>query len=460
MSSPYDGQSIAQSVPGISGENTTNGTGVSGSSQGGYGVEAISTGGIGLHAKGVVVGPGKQLMSLPGQAAVFDGSVVVNGSHTVNGNAQVNGTVIGSSTSGVGVHGESQQNDAISGIAHDNKHSGVFGTNDSGQGSGITGACNSSGNGVSGSSTSGNGLLGYSVSGVGVHGESQQNDAISGIAHDNQHSGVFGTNDSGLGSGVTGSCNSGGNGVSGSSASGNGVLGKSATGVGVWGESTTWDGVHGVSHSVNSGVAGINDNAQGGTGVWGESTAFDGVHGVSHSAQHAGVAGINAQGGYGVYGQSTGGSAGYFEGNVVVTGDITLTGADFAEEFDVTSAEAEPGTVMVLDRDGALHPSQQAYDKKVAGVISGAGNYKPGMILDKKESSEGRMPVALVGKVYCKVDAKYISIEVGDLLTTSPTPGHAMKAVDPLRAFGAVIGKALQPLDSGQGLIPVLIALQ
>ncbi len=51
-------------------------------------------------------------------------------------------------------------------------------------------------------------------------------------------------------------------------------------------------------------------------------------------------------------------------------------------------------------------------------------------------------------------------IEIGDLLTTSATPGHAMKATDPHKAFGAVIGKALRPLDRGQGLIPVLIALQ
>jgi hypothetical protein len=50
--------------------------------------------------------------------------------------------------------------------------------------------------------------------------------------------------------------------------------------------------------------------------------------------------------------------------------------------------------------------------------------------------------------------------KVGDLLTTAPTPGHAMKADDPLKAFGAVIGKALRPLPDGQGLIPVLIALQ
>jgi hypothetical protein len=80
--------------------------------------------------------------------------------------------------------------------------------------------------------------------------------------------------------------------------------------------------------------------------------------------------------------------------------------------------------------------------------------------LDKQAGVIGRMPVALVGKVYCRVDAQYGPIELGDLLTTSVTPGHAMKASDPFRAFGAVIGKALQPLADGQGLIPVLIALQ
>jgi hypothetical protein len=70
------------------------------------------------------------------------------------------------------------------------------------------------------------------------------------------------------------------------------------------------------------------------------------------------------------------------------------------------------------------------------------------------------MPIALMGKVYCKVDASYGAIEVGDLLTTSPTPGHAMKADDPMKAFGSVIGKALRPLAIGEGLIPILIALQ
>lgn len=52
------------------------------------------------------------------------------------------------------------------------------------------------------------------------------------------------------------------------------------------------------------------------------------------------------------------------------------------------------------------------------------------------------------------------AIAVGDLLTTSPTPGYAMKATDPLQAFGAIIGKALRPLREGQTLLPILVALQ
>ncbi|MFD0325591.1 hypothetical protein [Lysobacter gummosus] len=58
------------------------------------------------------------------------------------------------------------------------------------------------------------------------------------------------------------------------------------------------------------------------------------------------------------------------------------------------------------------------------------------------------------------MDADYAAISAGDLLTSSPTPGHAMRAVDRDAAFGAVIGKALQPLADGRGLIPVLVALQ
>jgi hypothetical protein len=196
-----------------------------------------------------------------------------------------------------------------------------------------------------------------------------------------------------------------------------------------------------------------------GTALHGTSTHGTGVHGrgptggVFEGGANAGVHAVAVPG--------AGGLAGRFEGDVEVTGDVRLTGADCAEEFDVVeTAIVESGTVMVLGEEGVLRPSYQAYDKRVAGVISGAGDYKPGIVLDKQTSPRKRQPIALLGKVYCKVDAEYAPIEIGDLLTTSPTPGHAMKATDPLKAFGTVIGKALRPVREAQALIPVLVALQ
>jgi hypothetical protein len=150
----------------------------------------------------------------------------------------------------------------------------------------------------------------------------------------------------------------------------------------------------------------------------------------------------------------------HVSGDVTVTGDILLTGADCAEQFDVSGEPPEPGTVLVIDEAGILCESQKPYDKKVAGVVSGGGEYKHGILLDNRPSDNCRVPVALVGKACCKVDARYSAIEVGDLLTTSSTPGYAMKAVEPLRTSGAVIGKALAPLATGRALIPILIALQ
>jgi hypothetical protein len=209
--------------------------------------------------------------------------------------------------------------------------------------------------------------------------------------------------------------------------------------------------------NAKTGVHGVNGSGSGttpkfGCGVWGESDQGYGVYGASKNAS-------------GVYGTSgSGGLAGEFVGNVSVTGhvkanDVVLSGADCAEEFDV-AADLEPGTVTVLDDDGALRACVRAYDRRVAGVISGAGEFAPAIVLDRRQSSRRRAPVALVGKVYCKVDASNGPIEVGDLLTTSATPGHAMRAADPAQAFGSIIGKALKPLSAGRGLLPILVALQ
>ena len=81
-------------------------------------------------------------------------------------------------------------------------------------------------------------------------------------------------------------------------------------------------------------------------------------------------------------------------------------------------------------------------------------------VLDKRQTSGNRQPIAIRINVYCKVDAQYGAIEVGDLLTTSPTHDYAMKATDSPRTHGSVIGKALLSSEVRQGLIPILIALK
>ena len=240
------------------------------------------------------------------------------------------------------------------------------------------------------------------------------------------------------------------------------------------------NGTKGVGVQGNGPEVGVSGFSKDGFGVRGNSTdgfaavhgngGKNGVWGYTVSANDSGVFGSNDGSGYGVAGFSKSGIgvlgrggklAGRFEGDVEVTGDIRLVNADCAEDFDIAAnILVEAGTVMVLGDDGSLYPSEVAYDKRVAGVVSGAGGYKPGIVLDKQQSDGNRQPIALLGKVYCKVDASFRPVEIGDLLTTSPTPGHAMKAIDQLKAFGAVIGKALRPLETGQELIPILIALQ
>ena len=81
------------------------------------------------------------------------------------------------------------------------------------------------------------------------------------------------------------------------------------------------------------------------------------------------------------------------------------------------------------------------------------------IILDSQSDAGPRVPLALSGKVFCKVDADATPVAIGDLLTTSDIAGHARKVTDPLASFGAVLGKAMGPLDEGQGLIPILVCL-
>ena len=110
---------------------------------------------------------------------------------------------------------------------------------------------------------------------------------------------------------------------------------------------------------------------------------------------------------------------------------------------------------------GKLKISDRAYDRRVAGIVSGAGGVNAGMLMTQKGSTaDGTTPIALSGRVYCQADASNGPIEPGDLLTTSNTPGHAMKVTDYAKAQGAILGKAMTSLEKDKGLVLVLVTLQ
>ena len=371
--------------------------------------------------------------------------------------------------SGSAIQGDSTQGDAVVGTAHAQGQSGVLGISNGATGAGVTGTSpishgvhgvngNGANNpptiaaGVWGETDGGYGVYGASIDSDAIHGDSTQSDAVVGIAHAQGKSGVLGTSNGSTGAGVTGtsSISHGVHGVNGS-----GANNPPTIAAGVWGETDGGYGVYGAS---------IDSDA-----IHGDSTQSDAVVGIAHAQGKSGVLGISDSGN-GVTGISTNGNAGNFLGNVNVSGtisvggDVILTGGgqDCAEEFIVSPAiVVDPGTVMVINSNGELEPSRAPYDKRAAGVISGAGDLRPAIILGKPQSYGNNAFIALIGKVNCKVDARNAAVEVGDLLTTSPTLGHAMKVDDPVKGFGAVIGKALQSLSAGEkGVIPILVALQ
>src|SRR5262249_39279086 len=140
----------------------------------------------------------------------------------------------------------------------------------------------------------------------------------------------------------------------------------------------------------------------------------------------------------------------------------TINGADLAEPFEIAAKDLPKGSVVRIDEDhpGQLTPSDSAYDHRVAGILSGANGVRPGIRLKQDGFNDHGEEVALSGRVYALADASDTPIKPGDLLTTSDTPGHCMKATDAARAQGAIIGKAMSALDSGKGMVLVLVSLQ
>jgi len=137
-------------------------------------------------------------------------------------------------------------------------------------------------------------------------------------------------------------------------------------------------------------------------------------------------------------------------------------GADLAEPFAMSHSGVEPGSVVIIDEDhpGKLCRSTRAYDNKVAGIVSGANGIRPGITLVQEDTLEAGENVALSGRVYVQADATFGAIKPGDLLTSSDTPGHAMRVTEHAKAQGAILGKAMSALKTGKGMVLVLVTLQ
>lgn len=147
----------------------------------------------------------------------------------------------------------------------------------------------------------------------------------------------------------------------------------------------------------------------------------------------------------------------------VVDGSLGVGAAsgDVAEMFPANGA-IEPGSVVVIDAQnrGAMSLATSAYDRRVAGVVAGANDYRSAITLRAMEGTLGKVAVTLTGTAYCQATNANGAIKAGDLLTTSSIPGHAMKVTDHDAARGAILGKALEDLKGDKGQILILASLQ
>ncbi len=371
----------------------------------------------------------------------------------------------------------------------DHNHDGVYapashdhwGESWSGTGTGLELTTSSAtGKGIVGhaTATTGNayGVYGRSDSaaGAGVFGEATSNTGNT--------SGVYGVTGSSTGRGVYGyaSTSYGENyGVYGESASvvGKGVYGK-AQKYGVYGEAQTY-GVYGKATGTSNGKGVYGEGVQ---GVYGFSNDNYGTGVVGLASGPVGSVGVRAQSDYGnpleaynvaervfyvdndgdVYadrayhcGQSINDSAGDLDETEISPCLVDDAPADFAEVLPA-AGELEPGDVLVIGPDGRLTRTTTPYDPAVVGVYSTRPGYVGGAA---NLGREGFVPLAVVGVVPVKASAENGPIHPGDLLVTAATPGHAMPAGEnpPL---GTVLGKALEGLEEGTGVIRILVMLR
>ena len=398
-----------------------------------------------------------------GQALTFDGSNVVWGRPSGGGlslpfagsvASSDNAFSITNAGTGIAVRGLSTNTGDITNYggyfeAHGLYGRGVTGAVSGNQAYGVYGFAKGIGVGVYGESGGeGTGVVGSSVNGTGVSG--------------------FG---SGNGHGVKGTSNGSGAAVRGLSSSSPGVEGWSGSGHGVYGYSTSGNGGYFSSEAGRAGYFEIKNTNNTKEALAAHTNGKGTTLYVStYGTGRAGFFGINnPSNNKPALEVSTNGSGPAILANgSTVTKVLEITGgADLSEQFDINNQFSEeqiqPGMVVSIDPEnpGKLVVSRHAYDHKVAGIISGAGGVKPGMLMRQSESiADGQYPVALTGRVYCLANASNGSIQIGDLLTTSDRPGYAMKVTDYTRAQGAIIGKAMSKLEARKGLILVLVTLQ
>ena len=226
--------------------------------------------------------------------------------------------------------------------------------------------------------------------------------------------------------------------------------------------STTGDYSYGVyASATGAGSRGVSAYSAQDYGVYGEAVGVAGVRGQSSTA--AGVYGrsANENGIYAVT-DRTDHKYGVRTPDIIRALGYETGSSDVAEYMPVTETVSS-GTVLVIGDSGRLEPASSAYDTRVAGIVS----TNPGMSLGVKDGGNpGEEIVAVAGRVPCKVDAQYGAIHPGDVLTTSPTLGHAMKAepvvIEGIKIYkpSTVVGKALGSLEYGTGTIEVLVTLQ
>lgn len=315
-----------------------------------------------------------------------------------------------------GIHGQSTGHPLGVGLRGDGTRIGVWGEGQYGS------YAIGSQYGAYGSSSFGYGVYGTSVGSEGVHGESQQSWGVYGRTYGSAGAGVFGQSAVNNTAGVLGRSEATGDGEA--------VFGyASSNAVGVKGVSEGNDGMVAASNAANK------------SGIWAYSTSASG-YGAAFNNFGGGVALL-------------------VNGLAQVTTLQIMGGADLAERFSSREA-AEPGTVMAIDPDapGHMRVADEPYCRRVAGVVSGANDLKAGVVLSEEGTSGDTVPIALTGRVWVKCDATRAPIRPGDLLTTSAREGHAMAAVDPARAAGAILGKAMTSLERGTGMVLVLVSLQ